>query len=123
MHAGRVKHHLTNNIENPNNTFLIVGYCSPETPGGMLKNGVETIKLFGEWKQVNAKIETMDSFSAHGDRNEMSDFISNQKGKLKRLYLVHGEYDVQKEFKSFLHDKGFTDIQIPAEGTIHKITE
>ena len=80
MNAGRVKHHLFNNIENPKNTFLIVGYCSPNTPGGMLRDGVESIKLFGEWKMVKADVKVMDSFSAHGDRNEMHDFISNQTG-------------------------------------------
>ncbi len=122
MNAGRVKHHLANNIENENNTFLIVGYCSPETPGGMLRNGVEVIKLFGEWKQVNAKIEVMESFSAHGDRNEIHHFIENQKNKVKKIFLVHGEYEVQKDFKNFLHNKGFNDVTVPAEGTVHELT-
>ena len=57
MNAGRVKHHLFNNIDNEKNTFLIVGYCSPDTPGGMLRDGVDTIKLFGEWKMVKADIK------------------------------------------------------------------
>jgi len=123
MNAGRVKHHLANNIEDPKNTFLIVGYCSPTTPGGMLRNGVEVIKLFGEWKQVNAHIEIMDSFSAHGDRHEMYNFIKNQTPNLKKLFLVHGEYDVQKDFRTFLHERGFHDIEIPAEGQIIEIQE
>ncbi len=115
MNAGRVKHHLFNNIENPNNTFLIVGYCSPNTPGGMLRDGIESIKLFGEHKMVKADIRIMDSFSAHGDRNEMYDFIENQ-NSLKKLFLVHGELERQEKFKSFLMEKGFSDIEIPAEG-------
>lgn len=115
MNAGRVKHHLFNNIESPKNTFLIVGYCSPDTPGGMLRDGIESIKLFGEHKIVRADVKVMDSFSAHGDRNEMYDFISNQKS-LKKLFLVHGEIDRQEKFKSFLTEKGFSDIEIPAEG-------
>ena len=115
MNAGRVKHHLFNNIENEKNTFLIVGYCSPDTPGGMLREGVESIKLFGEWKMVKADVKIMDSFSAHGDRNEMHDFISNQKD-VKKIFLVHGELDRQEKWKSFLNDKGFKDVEIPAEG-------
>ena len=115
MNAGRVKHHLFNNIENPNNTFLIVGYCSPDTPGGMLRSGIESIKLFGEHKMVKADVRIMDSFSAHGDRSEMYDFISNQKS-LKKLFLVHGELDRQEKFKAYLNEKGFKDIEIPAEG-------
>ena len=115
MNAGRVKHHLFNNIENPKNTFLIVGYCSPDTPGGMLRDGIESIKLFGEHKMVKADIRIMDSFSAHGDRNEMYDFIENQKS-VKKLFLVHGELERQEKFKSFLMEKGFSNIEIPAEG-------
>jgi len=115
MNAGRVKHHLFNNIENPNNTFLIVGYCSPGTPGSMLKDGIESIKLFGEHKMVRAEVCVMDSFSAHGDRNEMYDFIENQKS-VKKIFLVHGVLDRQEKFKSFLMEKGFSDIEIPAEG-------
>jgi metallo-beta-lactamase family protein len=79
MNAGRVKHHLANHIEDKKNTILIVGYCTPDTPGGILRSGAEKIKLFGEVKQVRADIEIMDSFSAHGDRDEMKDFIENQK--------------------------------------------
>ncbi len=120
MNAGRVKHHLFNNIEDEKNTILIVGYCSPDTPGGMLRAGVESIKLFGEWKQVRAEIEIMDSFSAHGDQLEIYDFIKNQKS-INKLFLVHGEPETQEEFKEFLHDKGFKNIQIPYEGQMIKI--
>ena len=116
MNAGRVKHHLFNNIENKKNTFLIVGYCSPDTPGGMLRDGVEEIKLFGDWKQVKAEVKVMDSFSAHGDRNEMYDFISNQ-SKLKSTYLVHGEIDRMEKWKAFLEEKGLKNIHIPEEGS------
>jgi metallo-beta-lactamase family protein len=113
MNAGRIQHHMYNNIENPNNTFLIVGYCSPNTPGGMLRNGVEAIKVFGEWKIVKAEIKVMDSFSAHGDRKEMYQFLKNQKASAKKVFLVHGEQDTQMKFKSFLQDKGFKEIFIP----------
>ena len=95
MNADRVKHHLANHIEDSKNTILIVGYCTSDTPGGILRSGSEKIKLFGDYKQVRADIEIMDSFSAHGDREEMKDFIENQKSGLKKLFLVHGEYDTQ----------------------------
>jgi len=115
MNAGRVRHHLYNNIDKLNATFLIVGYCSPDTPGGMLKNGIEEIKLFGEIKQVKATVKTMDSFSAHADRKEMVEFLSNQK-KLKKIFLVHGEYDTQLAFKTYLEEAGFSNIYIPDLG-------
>ena len=87
----------------------------------MLREGIERIKLYGEWKPVNMEIEIMDSFSAHGDRNEMLDFIKNQKKNLKQLFLVHGVLDRQKEFKAFLHKKGFPNIAIPSLGNVFKL--
>ena len=113
MNAGRVKHHLFNNIENPKNTFLIVGYCTPDTPGGQLRAGVKTINIFFEEKSVLADIEIMDSFSAHGDKNEMADFIANQKGRVKQIFLVHGEEETQKNFRGFLFSRGFKKVHIP----------
>lgn len=113
--AGRVKHHIANNVEKFNTTILIVGYASPGTPAAILKSGKETIKLFGEQLTVNAKIAIMDSFSAHGDKNEMYDHIKNQIPTLKKLFLVHGEYETQTNFKYFLQNKGFKDIEIPSE--------
>ena len=121
MNAGRVRHHLANNVDNSKNTLLIVGYCSPDTPGGMLRNGIEKIKLYGEWKVVNIEIEIMDSFSAHADRSEMIDFFANQGTSLKKLFLVHGELDSQKAFKDTLHKNGYKQVEIPSLGKTYKL--
>jgi metallo-beta-lactamase family protein len=109
---------LANNVEKESTTVLIVGYCSPQTPGGQLRNGANELYLFGEKKQVNAQIEMMDSFSAHADRLEMLNFMKNQKNSLKKLFLVHGEPDTQAQFKIYLEENGFdkTDISMPALG-------
>lgn len=116
MDAGRVKHHLFNSIEDPKNTVLIVGYCSPGTTGALLRSGAETINLFAEEKTVNADIKIMDSFSAHGDRDEMFNLIKNQKGSTKKIFLVHGEPETLKNYKSFLIEKGMGMIAIPSAG-------
>ena len=121
MNAGRVKHHLYNNVENSKNTILIVGYCSPGTPGAVLKTGVDEIRLFGDTKKVKATIKTMDSFSAHADRKEMLDFLSNQKKKVKKIFLTHGEYKPQQKFKKYLQNAGFGKIVIPELGQEFKI--
>ena len=113
MTAGRIRHHMFNHIENPKNTFLMVGYCSPITPCAALKRGEETITIFGEQKMINADIERMDSFSAHADQKEMIDYISNQKQRVKKTILVHGEYDAQKHFKKKLNQEGYKDVHIP----------
>ena len=116
MNAGRVKHHLFNNIENPKATFLIVGYCADGTPGAELRKGVPELYLFGEVKKVRARIEVMDSFSAHGDKNEMLAFLSNQRKTAKEVFLVHGNYPTQKSFKNMLQGAGFKEVIIPKLG-------
>jgi metallo-beta-lactamase family protein len=116
MNAGRIVHHVFNNIENPRNTFLIVGYCSPNTTGGQLRAGAKSLYVMGQNKQVVADIEIMDSFSAHGDRVEMSDYLKNQVGSVKKIFLVHGTIDRQEKWREYLMDQGFKDIDIPNLG-------
>ncbi len=121
MNAGRVRHHLYNNIDNPKNTFLIVGYCSPDTPGGMLLNGIKEIKLFGEKKPVRAQVERIESFSAHGDRYEMIEFVKNQ-NKLRKMFLVHGEYETQVAFRDLLQKYITKKVEIPSLGQEFRLT-
>jgi metallo-beta-lactamase family protein len=116
MNAGRIQHHLVNNIENWRNTILVVGYCSPHTPGGELRAGAKHIHLLGQNLQVLAEIQTMDSFSAHGDRREMLAFLENQKPSLKKLWLAHGTLDRQEKWRDYLLENGFKDVGIPALG-------
>lgn len=113
MNAGRVKHHLANNIEDPNATFLLISYAAPGTPAAILKSGAEKIKLFGEIREIKAEIIVMDSFSAHGDQNEMLDFLINQKDSVHTTFVVHGEYDVQQDFKKLLIESGFSKVLVP----------
>lgn len=115
MNAGRIKHHLFNSMEDPKNGLLLVGYCAPHTPGGRLKNGAKELRLFGQTRKVNMKVHQMHSFSAHADRVEMAGFLKNQT-KLKQLFLVHGEYDTQQEFKTYLGQFGHKHVEIPELG-------
>jgi metallo-beta-lactamase family protein len=112
--AGRIKHHIANNVEDPDNTILMVGYCSPNSLGAMLKTGQPTVKIFGEEKIVRAEIAIMDSFSAHADYSEIIGLLKCQDPlKVKTLFLVHGEYKTQVEFKEKLKAAGFKNIIIP----------
>jgi len=117
MNAGRIRHHLYNNLEDEKSTFLMVGYCSPQTAGGILKSGATQLKVFGDRLDVKASIKSMDSFSAHGDRKEMLESISHQIGHAKRTFLVHGEYDTQQQFAEYLGEAGLGKVEIPEEGT------
>src|SRR5699024_1988032 len=86
--AGRIQHHISNNIENPDNTVLIVGYASPHTPAGQLTRGARTIQLLGQKYSVRAKVKKIEGLSGHGDQWEMLSFIRYQQ-QLKGLFLVH----------------------------------
>ena len=116
MNAGRIVHHLAHGIDDPRNTFLIVGYCTPETPCGQMRNGAQTIRIFGEEKTVRAEVEIMDSFSAHADRKELLEFVRNQRKGVKQIFLVHGTYDSQLSFRKLLQDEGFGKVDIPRLG-------
>lgn len=112
--AGRVKHHIRNNIENPNCTVLMVGYAEPASLGGRLKNGVNPVSIFGEYYQVNAQIASLQSMSAHGDQSDLIHFLNGQdKTELKKIFLVHGEFDTQNNFKAELKKRGYNNVEIP----------
>jgi len=112
--AGRVKHHISNTIENSRNTILFTGYCEPHSVGGRLMAGAKEIKLFGVEHEVHAEIGSIRSMSAHGDYEDLCQWLACQNPKLvKKLFLVHGEYDVQQDFKARLERKGFDDVEIP----------
>ncbi|GAB2606906.1 MBL fold metallo-hydrolase RNA specificity domain-containing protein [Spirosoma areae] len=112
--AGRIKHHIKNNIQKPNTTILLVGYASPSSLGGALKRGDKEVTIFGEQYPVIARVATMDSFSAHGDYREMLNFLSCQDpAQVKTVFLVHGEYDKQLVWKEHLQAAGFQHIEIP----------
>jgi metallo-beta-lactamase family protein len=120
--AGRVKHHIKNNIENPNCTILLVGYSEPSSLAGRLKNGVNPVSIFGDYFQVNAKIEKLQSMSAHGDQEDLLRFLDCQdKSKVKTIFLVHGEFPVQNNFKSKLLKEGFKNVEIPKRHEVFEI--
>ena len=112
--AGRVKHHIMNNINGAENTILMVGYCEPRSLGGRLLNGDKQVRIFGEEYEVKAEIGSMRSMSAHGDYEDLCQFIRCQDPAfIKTLFLVHGEFNVQQDFASRLRRKGFQLVEIP----------
>lgn len=115
--AGRVKHHIKHNLGNPRTTILFAGYCSPGTLGYNLKNGDKKVRIFGEEYPVKAEVQSIEGFSAHADFHEIMDYLACQdKQVVKRLFLVHGEFEAQKEFKEKLIHAGFNNIEIPDLG-------
>ena len=122
MEAGRVKHHLANNIENKKNTILVVGYCAPTTLGAKIRNGIKEVSIFGMKHHVNADVKILDSYSAHGDYKEMIQTLKCQDTtKVKKVFIVHGEYETQLAFKEKLTNEGFQNIAIPEKEQIFEL--
>jgi len=122
MEAGRIKHHLANNISNPKNTVLIVGYCEPSTLGARIKRGDKHVSIFGTMYDVRADVQVLEAFSAHGDYAEMIVYLSCQdKKKLQKIFLVHGEENVIIDYKKILEDNWFRNIEIPSVGEVFEI--
>lgn len=112
--AGRVKHHIKNNINSNKNTILMVGYCEPNSLGGHLLRGDHEVHIFAETYKVNAEVRSLKSMSAHGDYDDLLHFLACQDPTLvKEIFLVHGEYEVQQHFSVKLKEKGFKNVQIP----------
>ncbi|MEJ6980916.1 MBL fold metallo-hydrolase [Pedobacter sp. P351] len=114
--AGRVKHHIKNNIGNEKNTILIVGYCEPSSLGGKLVAGSKVVRIFADDFDVRAEVREIKSMSAHGDYEDLLRFLSCQDpNDLKTIFLVHGEYNVQTNFRQKLIAAGFSNVIIPKQ--------
>ncbi|MEW5797617.1 MAG: MBL fold metallo-hydrolase [Bacteroidota bacterium] len=112
--AGRIVHHLNNNIENPKNTVMIVGYQAEHTLGRRIVEKNPEVSIFGEVKKLKCEVAVMNSFSAHADKNELLDFVGNfDKSVLNNVFLVHGDVDQAEKFSLALQEKKFKRVSIP----------
>ena len=102
--AGRVLHHLKNNIGNPNTTVLFVGYCAEQTLGWKIREGWEEVKIFGEEYDVKAEIDGLDSFSGHADHSELLEYFNDTGGKKEKVWLVHGEQKRSESLRDALRE-------------------
>jgi metallo-beta-lactamase family protein len=114
--GGRIRHHLLNNVSDPNNYVLITGYQAANTLGRKIEDGVSPVNILGESREVKAKVITLAEFSAHADQAGLLDYLSKIHG-LKHLYLVHTEAPQDKVFEDMVRAKyPGLDVEIPATG-------
>ncbi len=114
MEAGRIKHHLANNIENKKTTILVVGYCAPQTLGHKIASGEPIVSIYGNKYKVNADVREIDALSGHADYEEMYRYLSCQdKEKVKKIFLVHGEKEPEEFYRNYLIENGFKNVEIP----------
>jgi metallo-beta-lactamase family protein len=104
--AGRIKHHIVNNIEDDKNTLLFVGFQVDGTLGEVIKNGEKNIHLLGKEVKVRAKIESIEGFSAHADKVGLLKWLKNFHSKPK-VFITHGDLDQQEELSKTLTKEKF----------------
>jgi len=115
--AGRILHHLRNNVEDPRNTVMIVGYCAPHTLGRRIVEKRSEIKIFGEPHRLRAEVEVMNAYSAHADEPELVAFVGRMdRDRLRRIFLVHGDPERQEALGAALTEAGFAEATIPERG-------
>ncbi|MDR2842894.1 MAG: MBL fold metallo-hydrolase [Spirochaetaceae bacterium] len=115
--AGRIQYHLINNISDPKNTILIVGYMAENTLGRRILNRDPEVKIHGDWYKRRADVKKINAFSAHADYKEALDWLKAiDTSNLKNIFLVHGEPESQKFFKQFLAENGFPNVSLVRYG-------
>ena len=103
--AGRILHHLANGASDPRNTILIVGFQAEHTLGRRIVEKQPMLRIFGDEIPLRAQVEVINGYSAHADRTELSAWIDRVKAESPRLgpvWLVHGEREVQDEYRAVL---------------------
>jgi len=115
--AGRILHHLRNNLGDPRNLVLFIGYCAENTLGARLRAGRNPVNIFGEPCQVRARIAAVDSMSGHADRNELAAHLGRLSGDVKKIFVVHGEESQSLGFAEALRAlKPQSQVYVPAPG-------
>lgn len=115
--AGRILHHLKNNVEDPRNTILIVGWQAPHTLGRRLVEKQPHVKILGEQYAVKATVAKINGFSAHADRHELLEWAGNFSKRPHQTFIVHGEEEPSLAFADALQKQlGFSNVQVPELG-------
>jgi metallo-beta-lactamase family protein len=115
--AGRIVHHLANNISDPKNMVLIVGYQADNTLGKRIVMKEPVVNVFGEPHDLKAEVVVLNSFSGHADRNELLGYLGKFSTKdVKGVFVVHGDPDQAEKLGGGLRDAGFAGVSIPSRG-------
>jgi metallo-beta-lactamase family protein len=111
--GGRVKHHIVNNIRRAESTILFVGYQAEGTPGRILLDGAEEVRLLGQIHPVKAQIEQIEGFSAHADRDGLLDWLADIRIPPRCVFVTHGEEKAANSFAKVLKEKNGWTVKVP----------
>ena len=115
--AGRILHHLKNNIGDARNTVLITGYQAENTLGRKIEEQQAEVPIFGEPMPLRAEVQKLDALSGHADREEMLTWLTPIAGGLKKVFLVHGEPDQQMAFAAAIRERYGLEVIVPERGS------
>ena len=110
--AGRILHHLRNNIEDSKNTILFVGYCAENTLGWKIRNRWKEVPILGDTFNLRADVEILDSFSGHADKRELLEYFNAMGGSKERVFLVHGEPEQSEALQEELQNRHNGKIEV-----------
>jgi metallo-beta-lactamase family protein len=119
--GGRIKHHLVNNISRPECTVLFVGYQAEGTLGRLILDGAKSVRIHGQQCPVRAKIEQIQGFSAHADKDELFRWLSRLSAEPKMIFLTHGEARAAESFKNLLKEKTSYNVTVPMYGETFRL--
>ncbi len=111
--GGRILHHLVSKLPDHRTTVLFVGYQAAGTRGRALQEGAKSIKIHGQQVTVRARVETIDSLSAHADRSEILAWLRTAPRPPKTVHLVHGEPRATEALAGLLREKQGLRVEIP----------
>jgi metallo-beta-lactamase family protein len=115
--AGRVLHHLANNIEDERNMILITGYQADHTLGRKLLDRWDRVNILGNSYQVRANVESLQALSGHADRDELLAWMKPIAPTLKKVFLVHGEDDQPQKLAETIQRIYHVETVVAQRGT------
>jgi metallo-beta-lactamase family protein len=114
--AGRILHHLRNNIEDPRNTVLITGFQAPYTLGRKIQDRQREVPIFGEPMALRAEVVSLEELSGHADQHELIEWMRPIAKGLKKVFLVHGEPGPGATLAARITKEYGIDAHMPARG-------
>ncbi|MFA4845307.1 MAG: MBL fold metallo-hydrolase [Patescibacteria group bacterium] len=122
MSGGRIMHHLRRYLPDHKNRVLIIGYQAKGTLGRRIYEGAKSVKIFGDEVKVRAQVSAIGAFSAHGDMNKLTRWLTPEDGKIPaKIFLVHGDPEAKEVFATHLRHKLGTEVVIPEYQSIHEV--
>ena len=118
---GRILHHLRNNVGDPRNLVLFVGYNAVNTLGRRIEEGQKQVRIFGDPTEIRCQVASLGGYSGHADRNEIRGWLRKLGGPVRRAFIVHGETEGIEGMAQLLKEEGVKDVVKPKLGETYEL--